>query len=266
MTEIAVDSTSDDVVDPYRDARMTIIEHLSELRMRVIRSLVAFAVCFAVAWTWVEQIFVILQRPLQIAAPEAALAQMHHKDLSEPFFVLLKTAIFGGVFLAVPVILYQAWKFVAPGLYEHEKKAVMPFVVLSYMFFIIGSAFCFFVVLPQGYEFLLTFSADISQPELMMSEYLSITTKLLIGFGAIFQLPVISMFLSSIGILTHHHLLKYWRYAVVISFIVAALLTPPDVVTQVLMAIPLCILYFLSIGVAWYFTKKRERRAALENT
>ena len=257
---------SEEVVDPYRDARMTVIEHLTELRLRVIKMLVAFAVGFAIAWTWVEQIFALLQRPLQIAAPEAALAQMHHKDLSEPFFVLLKTAIFGGFFIAVPFILYQIWQFVAPGLYDHEKRAVLPFVALSYLFFMMGSGFCFWIVLPQGYEFLLNFSADISQPELMMSEYLAITTKLLIGFGVIFQLPVISMFLSSIGILTHRDLLKFWRYAIVASFIVAALLTPPDVVTQVLMAIPLCILYFLSIGVAWYFTTRREKRAALEET
>lgn len=255
-----------EAADPYHDARMSILEHLGELRTRVIRSLVAFAVGFAIAWTWVEQIFLMLQWPLQSAAPDAALAQMHHKDLAEPFFVLLKTAMFGGVFLSVPFILYQMWLFIGPGLYDHEKKAVLPFVALSYVFFLIGAAFCFWVVLPKGYEFLLTFSLPISQPELMMSEYLAITTKLVIGFGAIFQLPVIIMFLSSIGIVTHRHLLKFWRYAVVIAFIVAAILTPPDVVTQVLMAVPLCILYFLSIGVAWYFTTKRERRAALENT
>jgi sec-independent protein translocase protein TatC len=180
--------------------------------------------------------------------------------------VLLKTALFGGVFLSVPFILYQMWLFIGPGLYDHEKKAVIPFVMLSYVFFLMGAAFSFWVVLPKGYEFLLTFSLPISQPELMMSEYLAITTKLVIGFGVIFQLPVVIMFLSSIGIVTHRHLLKFWRYAVVISFIVAAILTPPDVVTQVLMAVPLSILYFLSIGVAWYFTTKRERRAALENT
>lgn len=252
--------------DPYHDARMSVLEHLAELRTRVIKALIAFCVGFAIAWTWVEHLFAWLQRPLQLAAPEAALAQMHHKDLSEPFFVLLKTALFGGLFISVPVILYQIWQFIAPGLYDHEKKAVMPFVALSYLFFLGGSSFCFWVVLPQGYEFLLNFSADISQPELMMSEYLAITTKLIIGFGVIFQLPVVAMFLSRLGILTHRHLLKFWRYAVVLSFIVAAILTPPDVVTQVLMAIPLCILYFLSIGVAWYFTTQREKRAALENT
>lgn len=257
---------SDDVVDPYRDIRMTVLEHLGELRTRVMKALVAFAVGFAISWTWVEQLFLLLQRPLQEAAPEAALAQMHHKDLSEPFFVLLKTAMFGGLFLAIPVILYQLWQFIAPGLYPNEKKAVMPFVALSYLFFIVGSAFAFIFVLPKGYEFLLNFSADISQPELMMSEYLAITTKMLIGFGAIFQLPVVSMFLSQIGILTHRHLIKFWRYSVVLSFVVAALLTPPDVVTQILMAVPLCILYFLSIGIAWYFTTRRERKAALEET
>ena len=249
-------------VDPYADARMSIMEHLRELRVRVIRSLIAVSVGVAISWTWVEQLFEFLLEPLRKAAPELSLAQMHHKDLAEPFFVLLKTAMFSGAFLAMPFILYQVWAFIAPGLYSHEKKAVFPFVILSTLFFVFGSGFCYVFVMPEGYKFLLKFALDVSQAELMMSEYLGITTKLLLGFGLIFELPVFSMFLARIGLITHRHLLKYWRYSVVASFIIAAMLTPPDVVTQMLMAGPMVALYFLSIAVAWYFTWSRERAEA----
>ena len=261
------DLTADEpAVDPYAEARMSVLEHLAELRVRVIRSFVAIAIGFSISWIWVEQIFEFLLIPLQTAAPQADFADMHHKDLAEPFFVLLKTAIFSGLFVGLPVIIYQIWSFISPGLYDHEKKMAYPFIFISTVFFVSGSAFCFYLVMPEGYKFLLNFSQGISDPQLMMSEYLTITTKLILGFGVIFQLPVFSMFLSSIGILTHRHLLKFWRYAVVISFIVAAMLTPPDVITQALMAGPMVLLYFISIGVAWYFTWKRERNEARENT
>lgn len=251
-------------VDPYADARMTVLDHLKELRLRVIRSLIAVAVGFAVSWTWVESLFDLLLEPLRRAAPHVELAEMHHKDLAEPFFVLLKTAIFSGIFISVPFILYQLWLFIAPGLFDSEKKAALPLVVFSTFFFVLGSAFCYFVVMPEGYGFLLRFSDSVSTPQLMMTEYLAITTKLLLGFGLVFQLPVFSMFFAQVGVLTHHHLIKFWRYSIVVAFVVAAMLTPPDVVTQLLMAGPLCILYFISIGVAWYFTRQRERRLAKE--
>ena len=249
-------------LDPYAEARMTVLEHLGELRTRVIRSMIAIGIGFSVSWIWVEQIFEFLLIPLQAAAPEADLAQMHHKDLAEPFFVLLKTAIFSGLFVGLPVVIYQVWGFISPGLYDNEKRAAYPFIILSTLFFLLGSAFCFYVVMPEGYSFLLKFSLEVSNPQLMMDEYLKLTTKLILGFGVIFQLPVFSMFLSSLGVLTHRHLLKYWRYSIVISFIVAAMLTPPDVITQILMAIPMVALYFISIAVAWYFTWKHERQAA----
>lgn len=252
------------VVDPYADARMTVIEHLYELRRRVLWAALGVAICVGISWGFVEEIFELLMMPLRAAAPNAELAEMHHKDLAEPFFVLLKTAIFAGVFASVPWLLVQLWAFVAPGLYVHEKRVAIPFVLLATLFFVGGSSFCFFVVMPLGYEFLLLFSMEVSQPELMMNEYLALTTKLLLGFGLIFELPVFSMFLSWMGILTHHHLIKFWRHSVVAAFIIAAILTPPDVVTQTLMAVPLIVLYFVSIGVAWFFTTRREARLAEE--
>lgn len=257
-------SMEEEIVDPYADARMSVFEHLRELRTRFLKSFIAVFVGFAICWTWAEPLFEFLLVPLKQAATEDALAQMHHKDLAEPFFVLLKTSILGGVFLALPIVVYQLWSFVSPGLYDNEKRALLPFMVASFFFFLFGSGFCYVVVMPQGYAFLLGFSETVSEPELMMSEYLSLTSKLLLGFGVIFQLPVITSFLARVGLITHRHLIKYWRHSFVASFIVAALLTPPDVITQVLMALPLTVLYALSIIVAWYFTRQREKREALE--
>lgn len=250
--------------DPYAEARMTVIEHLVELRRRIFWAFLGVLLTFSISWIWVEEIFEFLLRPLQFAAQDASLAEMHHKDLAEPFFVLLKTALFSGVFFGAPWILYQLWAFVAPGLYPNEKKLAIPFTVLATVFFLLGSSFCFFLVLPYGYEFLLSFSLEVSKPELMMAEYMALTTKLVLAFGFVFEMPVFAMFLSSIGVLTHRHLLKFWRYAIVLAFIVAAMLTPPDVLTQTMMAIPLCILYGISVGVAWFFTTRREARLAEE--
>lgn len=251
-------------LDPYAEARMTVLEHLSELRSRVVKCLIAVAIGFGIAWIFVEPLFNILLMPLQAAAPElgAELVDMHHKDIAEPFFVLLKTAIFAGVFMSAPVILYQIWAFIAPGLYPEEQSMAIPFVILSTLFFVGGASFCFFMVMPLGFEFLLKFSLAVSTPELMMNEYLSLATKLLLGFGFVFEMPVFAMFLARIGVITHVHLLNGWRYAMVGAFIIAAMLTPPDVITQVMMAVPLVILYFVSVAVAYYFTKQREKKAA----
>lgn len=243
---------------------MTVFEHLAELRRRVGWALFGVVVGFCISWAWVEPIFDYLLEPLRTATSDATLSEMHHKDLAEPFFVLLKTAIFSGVFLAAPWILLQIWLFVAPALYDKEKKVAFPFTILAALFFYGGASFCFYLVMPYGYEFLLNFSLEVSKPELMMNEYLGLTTKLILGFGFIFEMPVFSMFLSAMGVLTHRHLLKFWRYAIVISFILAAMLTPPDVVTQTMMAVPLVFLYFVSVLVAWFFTARREKAAALE--
>ncbi len=250
--------------EEIHDARMTVLEHLRELRQRIIYAFIAFGIASAVSWVWAEPLFDYLLMPLRTAAPDAEMAQMHHMDLAEPFFVLLKTSLFSGAFIAAPIVLYQIYAFIAPGLYDHEKSAALPFLILATGFFAGGAAFCFFLVMPLGYEFLLKFSQGVSSPELRINEYLALTSKLLLGFGAIFELPVFAMFLARLGIITHRTLLKYWRYSVVGSFIIAALLTPPDVVTQSLMAGPLIVLYFLSIGVAWYFTRQRERKMAQE--
>ena len=230
--------------------------------IRTFAGIIAIAVGSSIAWIFKEELYALLLRPLQQAAPTAEMAQIHYKDLVEPFFIMLKTAIVGGVFLSLPVVLWQLWKFIAPGLYAHEKRMAMPFVISATAFFLLGSYFCYALVMPFGFEFLFKFSDNISTPTLMMEEHYGLALKMLLAFGAIFEMPVIAMFLSAIGVITHHTLIKHWRAAIVISFVFAAVLTPPDVGTQVAMAIPLTILYGISIVAAYFFTKRNERKRA----
>lgn len=243
---------------------MTLFEHLAELRRRLIYSMIAIAGGFSVAWTWREDIFGFILVPLQKAAPTAEMATIHYKDLTEPFFTLVKTSFTAGIFLAIPVILFQIWKFIAPGLYPEEKRMAIPFVILATLFFLGGASFCYYFVMPFGFAFLFQFSDAVSSPTLMMQEHYGLALKMLLAFGAIFEMPVAAMFLSALGVITHETLIKHWRISIVFSFIFAAILTPPDVGTQIAMAIPLVILYGISIGVAYFFTKRRERKQAAE--
>jgi sec-independent protein translocase protein TatC len=150
---------------------------------------------------------------------------------------------------------------VAPGLYEHERRLALPFVLVATIFFFGGASFCYGFVMPHGFRFLMDFNEQISQPTIMMQEHYALSVKLLLAFGVVFELPVAAMFLSAMGVITHRTLIAGWRYAVLGSFIFAAMLTPPDVITQVSMAVPLVVLYGVSIGVAWIFTSRRERAA-----
>ncbi len=250
--------------DELVSGEMSLFEHLAELRKRLIYSMLAIATGFGISWIWREEIFQFLLEPLRQAAPAAVMAQIHNRDLTEPFMTLIKASFVAGVFLAIPVVLWQLWCFIAPALYKNEKRLAIPFVVVATVFFFAGGALCYKVVMPYGFEFLFAFGQGISNPTLMMGDHFSLTIKLLLAFGAIFELPVISMFLSALGVLTHYTLIKHWRGAIVGSFVLGAVLTPPDVGTQVAMASSLIVLYGLSIIVAWYFTTRRERKLAKE--
>lgn len=249
--------------EPLGD-EMSIFDHLAELRKRLIYSMIAIALGFALSWTWREDIFQFILEPLKLAAPTAEMAEIHYKDLTEPFFTLMKTSMTAGVFLGLPVILWQLWQFIAPGLYVEERKLAIPFVVMATLFFLGGSGFCYYFVMPYGFEFLFKFSAGVSTPTLMMQEHYGLALKLLLAFGAVFEMPVAAMFMSALGIITHETLIKHWRISFVGSFVFAAILTPPDIGTQIAMAIPLILLYGLSIVVAYFFTKRREKRTARE--
>lgn len=250
-------STETGTHDPVEDSRASFIEHLTELRNRIVIILIAVTAGFAISWMWIEEIFTFLLIPLQDAARANKIdidsAQMYHRSLTEHFFVLLKTGVYSGILLTIPVSLYQLWKFIAPGLYPDERKVVVPFVVMSTLCFLFGSAFCYYLIMPYAYGFLLGFADNITKPQLMMTEYLDLSVKLILAFGAVFEMPIVTTLLARIGIINYKMMLDFWRYAVVLCFIFGAMLTPPDLISQLLLAGPMMVLYFISVGCAYLF-------------
>jgi sec-independent protein translocase protein TatC len=197
--------------------------------------------------------------PLKALDP-AAKVQVIGTGLAEAFFTKLKVSFIAGIFLASPAIFYQIWRFVAPGLYEHERRYVKPFVFFATSFFVCGAYFCYRLVFPTAFGFFLEEYGSISiEPLLRISEYLSFASRMLLAFGVVFELPVFTFFLARTGIVDHKMMMATWRYAFVGIFIVAAVLTPgPDVASQLLMATPLLVLYVASIGVAYVFGRPRR--------
>jgi len=238
---------------------MPLTAHLAELRGRLIKSLVAVGVAFVVCYQFVEALMAWLIAPLKALDP-AAKVQVIGTGLAEAFFTKLKVSFIAGIFLASPAIFYQIWRFVAPGLYEHERRYVKPFVFFATGFFVCGAYFCYRLVFPTAFGFFLEEYGSISiEPLLRISEYLSFASRMLLAFGVVFELPVFTFFLARTGIVDHRMMIAMWRYAVVGIFIVAAVLTPgPDVASQLLMATPLLVLYAASIGVAYVFARPRR--------
>ncbi|MDA8137071.1 MAG: twin-arginine translocase subunit TatC [Desulfobacteraceae bacterium] len=236
--------------------KMPFTSHLEELRSRLVKSAIAVGICFLVCYYFVEKIFDVLTLPLmRVMEPGNHLI---YTNLPEAFFTYLKAAFIASLILASPVILYQFWMFVAPGLYDREKRLALPIVLLSSFFFIGGALFGYFIVFPFGFKFFLGFASDIIQPMPSMKEYLNFSSKLLLAFGLIFELPLVLTFLTRLGIVSVDTLKRFRKYAILLSFVVAAILTPPDVMTQIMMAIPLVILYEVSIVGARLFGRKPE--------
>jgi len=239
---------------------MGLLDHLNELRQRLTRAIIAAAIGFAICWCFVDQLFDVVMHPLLAALPAGTHAQ--YTTLPEAFFTRMEIAFVTGFFLASPAIFYQIWAFVAPGLYDEEKKYILPIAFLSAAFFITGGIFCYFVVFPFAFNFFISYST----PEILMtpkiSDYLSFVLKLMFAFGLIFEMPIFTLFLARLGILTAAMMRKGRRYAIVVIFILAAILTPPDVISQVLMACPMLLLYELSIGVAAIFGRKPSKQEA----
>jgi sec-independent protein translocase protein TatC len=224
--------------------------HIAELRSRLIKIVVTFFVFFIIAFLFWKHIFAFLAKPATDVLHTSANSEMIFTNLVEPFMTAVKVSLYTALFASLPVILYQLWKFIAPGLYENEKKLVLPFVVFGTIMFYIGAAFAYFVVFPIGFKVLINFGGDNFTAMLKISEYVSVSLKIMIGFGIAFELPVLSYFLAKLGLITDKTLKNFFRYAVVIIFIVAAVLTPPDLFSQLAMATPLLILYGLSIWIA----------------
>jgi len=228
--------------------------HLEELRSRLIVSFVAVGVGFFIAYFFKEKLFELLMKPLTDVMGEGD--NLIFTNLPEAFFVYLKTAFLAGVMAASPVILYEFWKFVAPGLYKKERMVLLPVVFLCSFFFIGGALFGYFIVFPFGFKFFLGFATEFIRPLPSMKEYFSFASKLLIAFGVVFEMPLIITLFSRLGLISVEFLKKNRKYAILLFFIVGAILTPPDVITQFMMAVPLMILYEISIIGARIFARK----------
>ena len=237
------------------EEKIPFTDHLEELRERIIKSFIAVAVGFAVCYGFKEKLFELITRPL-IAVMEKG-DQLIFTGLPEAFFTYLKVAFLAGLILAGPVIIYQFWMFVAPGLYKKERRVMIPIVVLSTFFFLGGALFGYFIVFPWGFQFFLSFASDSIKALPSMKEYLSFATKLLLAFGLVFELPIVITFLARLGLVTVPFLRVNRKYAVLIFFVGAAMITPPDVVTQIMMAFPLMLLYEISIWGAIVFGQKK---------
>jgi len=237
------------------DEKLPLTKHLEELRKRLIRIFIVLIIVFGVCYTYSKFFMDFIAAPIIPLLPEKSTLAM--LKLTEGFFTELKLSLMAAVFFSMPYILYELWKFVAPGLYAHEKKYVISFVIISSVLFFSGAAFAYYLVFPFGFKFFLNYAQGEVIASLSLQWYLSFVTRLILGFGIIFELPVFTLFLAKMGIVTADMMKKYRKYAIVGIFIVAAMFTPPDVFTQTMMAIPLIILYEISIFVAKIFGRKK---------
>ena len=238
---------------------MSFLEHLEELRGRLIRSLVALVIGTLFCWGFRTQIFRFLTQPLRQSLPGVQFIAIAP---AEAFLLYMKMAVFVGIFVAMPYVLYQVWAFVSPGLHAHERRYVLPFIFFGSLFFIGGGLFGHYLLFPMTFGFLATFGGEEIKLMPRVEEYFSFYSWFLLGIGLIFQTPVVIFVLSRIGLVTPRFLLRHFKYAVLIAFIVAAVITPtPDAVTQSALALPMLGLYLLGVLVAWLFGRPRRTPA-----
>jgi len=244
----------DDQLDPMRQP---LLAHLLELRRRLIWSFVAIIAGFIISYFFAPQIYAFLVQPLANVT-EGEHRRLIYTGLTEAFTTYIKLALWAGCFLAFPVVASQIWMFVAPGLYQHERRAFLPFLIATPLFFFIGAAMAYYFVFPLAWKFFLSFEMAGGvgglpiQLEARVSEYLSLSMTVIFAFGMSFELPVVLILLTRVGVLSAQQLSQFRRYAIVLIFIAAAILTPPDVISQLSLALPLMLLYELSIlGAKW---------------
>lgn len=251
---------------PPDDVPMTVLEHIGELRSRLIKALLGLLPGTVLAWEFKEYLLDYLLSPLTAAWKQLGLGEptVHFANPVDLFVAYMKIAVVCGFLASSPWVFYQVWAFVAPGLYKRERYLAIPFVLASTVFFAGGAFFGYEVVFPLGFETLLGLSGMLPsdsirvQPTIMITEYMGFATRMLLAFGVVFEIPVIVSFLAMIHVVNWKQLLKFGRWWVVIASILAALLTPPDVSSQVMMLVPLVVLYFLSVGLAYLFGPKVE--------
>lgn len=251
------DSDDDDEPEGAEDdVPMSILGHLNELRRRLFRIVIIVVLGFVAFYGVSEQLYAFLSAPLQACMPEGS--KLIYTSPQGAFFTYMKVALVASLFGTSPFSFYQLWAFIAPGLYREEKRAVLPLAFFSSIFFLAGAAFCFFLVFPIAFQFFMGFATDTIVPMISVEEYLSFALKLLLAFGLVFEMPLFAYFLSRFGILTPDLMRRSRRYAILVIFIVAAILTPPDVFSQCLMALPMLVLYEVSIYVSAMAYKKKE--------
>ena len=250
--------------EPENEVRLSFMDHLRELRKRLGRALLGVAVGMVAVGYFVETIFHRLMQPVLDSLPEHQRA-LHYTSYIEPLMVYLKVALYGGIFAAVPWVLWQLWLFVAPGLYKKEKRIVVPFLACGTTLFYAGAAFCYFVIMPAAFPAMAAIANDASlSPVLTMSEQLSLVLAMLLGFGIVFELPVVIAFLSMVGLVDWRTLAKYRRYAVVVNVLAAAIITPTgDPLNLALMAVPMVIFYEIGILAARILGKKKDPGTAV---
>jgi len=264
-----VDS-GDDEEEGYHDPPMTIWEHLAELRKRLIVIIIVLIVCAGASWEFRETLLAFLVKPYVDAWRDNGVPgepMLHFQTPAAAFMAYFTLSLLGGAVMAAPIIFYQVWAFVAPGLYAKEKKFVIPFVISSSLLFVGGGYFGWKLAFPLAFKYLLGLGGSLSEimlpldvelsvtPTVMMGDYISFVTKMLLGFGLIFEIPLFIFFMSVAGIINYLHLIRYGRWFVVGAFLVAAMLTPPDITSQTMMALPMIALYALSIVLAYIFGK-----------
>jgi len=259
----------DEEQGPEDDKPMSFWDHLGELRTRVVYSLIALIIGCAITWFSKEKLLAKITDPFCAswkahAVPGAC--NLHFSTPGGDFAAYFTLALIGGFAIAAPVIFYQLWAFVAPGLYAKEKKYVIPFVVASTFLFVSGGFFAFKFALPLTFGYFLSMSGSVEgavtvTPTIMMEEYIDFVVKILLGFGAIFEIPILFTFLSLAGVVNHKQMLRWARYYIFAAFLIAGILTPPDWASQLVMAIPASGLYFLSVGLVFIFQKKSALKA-----
>ena len=236
--------------------RMSLVEHLEELRQRIIRSVVAVAIAFAVCWFFVEDLADFLARPLyKVLPPDTRLTFL---GVTDPFLIYVKVAALAAVFLAAPALLYQAWRFIAPGLYKRERRQAIPFILAGTLFFVGGGAFAYYVAFPFAVEFLIGMGKAF-QPMITVERYFRFLLYVILGLGLMFELPIFIFLLAQMGVVTPRFLMRHFKWAVLLIFIAAAFVTPtPDVVNLCLFALPTILLYLLGVGAAALVLKKKK--------
>ena len=236
------------------ETRMTIWEHLAELRKRLLISIAAVFAGFLGCWFFRQPLFNIVQAPfLQFVAEGEKLSFI---SLTEPFLVYMKVSALAALILTSPIVVAQAWMFISPGLYKKERRYALPFIFFASLFFLGGCVFAYYFVFPVACKFFLSMGSDFKQ-DVRINDYFSLFSKMILAVGLVFETPILAFFLARLGIINHHFLLQKMKYAVLIIFIISAIITPtPDVVTQTLLAVPMLGLYMISILIAWIFGRK----------